>query len=68
MLVGKTLVGKSTVWNLLKNTLKSLKNDKPNKYNNVQIEVLNPKSVTNMELFGWMDMISMEWNEGVLSS
>jgi len=27
MLVGKTLVGKSTVWNLLKNTLKNLKND-----------------------------------------
>jgi len=30
--------------------------------------VLNPKSVTNMELFGWMDMVSMEWNEGVLSA
>lgn len=68
MLVGKTLVGKSTIWNLLKNTLKSLKLDRPEKYNNVITETLNPKSVTNQELFGWVDMTSLEWNEGVLSS
>jgi dynein heavy chain len=29
---------------------------------------LNPKSITINDLFGWMDINSMEWTEGVLSS
>lgn len=69
MVVGATLSGKSTVWQLLARTLKRLKNEKgEDKYRSVQYEVLNPKAVTMNELFGYVDEMTMEWNEGVLSS
>lgn len=34
----------------------------------VRVEVLNPKTVTMNELFGYVDHTTLEWNEGVLSS
>lgn len=34
----------------------------------VRTEVLNPKTVTLNELFGYVDHSTLEWNEGVLSS
>lgn len=69
MLVGSTLSGKSTVWQLLARTLKRLKVEQgEEKYKSVQYEVLNPKAVTMNELFGYVDDNTMEWNEGVLSS
>ena len=68
MLVGETLSGKTTVWQLLARTLRQLKIEKGGHYQNVQIEMLNPKSVDINELFGYVDTNTMEWNEGVLSS
>lgn len=38
------------------------------KYPKVRLEVLNPKSVTINELFGYVNTSTLEWNEGVLSS
>jgi dynein heavy chain len=38
------------------------------KYPQVKLEILNPKSVTLNELFGFVDYNTMEWNDGVLSS
>jgi len=32
------------------------------------VEVINPKTVTLNELFGFVDHSTLEWNEGVLSS
>lgn len=29
---------------------------------------MNPKSVTDKELFGWVDPMTNEWNDGVLST
>ena len=67
MLVGKTLSGKSTSWKVLKAALNSLnKAKKP--YPFVRHEVLNPKSITINDLFGSMDLATMEWTDGVLSS
>lgn len=40
----------------------------PNKYPKVKLEILNPKSVSINELFGFVNNMTMEWNEGVLSS
>jgi len=69
MLVGSTLSGKSTVWQLLARTLKRLKQEKgEDKFKSVSYEVLNPMSVTINELFGYIDPNTAEWNEGVLSS
>lgn len=67
MLVGKTLAGKSTCWKVLKSALNTLnKQKKP--YPFVRFEVLNPKSITINDLFGAMDLATMEWTDGVLSS
>ena len=40
----------------------------PNKFPCVKVEVLNPKAVNIDELFGYVDIATMEWNEGLLSS
>lgn len=40
----------------------------PLKFPKVKLEILNPKSVTINELFGYVNPQTMEWNEGVLSS
>lgn len=45
----------------------ALNEREPSKYPRVKIEVLNPKSVTINELFGFVNA-TMEWNDGVLSS
>lgn len=68
MLVGKTLSGKSTCWKVLKASLNSLHKQKPNEHPLVKHEVLNPKSITINDLYGVMDLNSMEWSDGVLSS
>jgi len=43
-------------------------NEKDGKFAKVRTEILNPKSVTINELFGFVDPNTMEWNDGVLSS
>ena len=43
---------------------------KPNQteYVPVKYEILNPKAITLNEMYGFVDMATGEWNEGVLSS
>jgi dynein heavy chain len=67
MLVGKSLSGKTTCWKVLKQSLNTLSKD--NKaYPVVKHEALNPKAITINDLFGYMDINTMEWTDGVLSS
>ena len=67
MLVGRTLAGKSTSWKLLKASLNALAKTNKN-FVHVRHEVLNPKSITINDLFGFMDIQTMEWTDGVLSA
>ena len=68
MLVGQALTGKSTCWKMLQKTLNSLKKKDSKRYPGVKLEILNPKSVSLDELFGWVDLKTLEWNDGVLST
>lgn len=68
MLVGESLSGKSVCWKILQKALCALNERDPVKYPKVRLEILNPKSVTINELFGYVNPQTMEWNEGVLSS
>ena len=68
MLVGGSLSGKSTTWKILQKAMNSLNKENPTKFPFVKVEILNPKAVTILELFGSVDQNTMEWNEGVLSS
>lgn len=68
MLVGQALVGKSTCWKVLQKSMNTLNKADPKKYPGVKLEILNPKSITMKELFGWVDKKTLEWNNGVLST
>lgn len=48
--------------------MNSLNKTDPKRYPSAKLEVLNPKSITMNELFGWVDYQTTEWNDGVLSS
>ena len=66
MLVGQTLSGKTTCYKTLTSALKEciLLGDKEERQANYYI--INPKSVTLSQLYGYSDPISKEWTEGVL--
>lgn len=68
MIVGSALSGKSTCWKILQKSMNALNKFDQKKYPQVKLEILNPKSVTLNELFGFVDYNTMEWNDGVLSS
>ena len=68
MIVGSALSGKSTCWKILQKTMNTLYKIDSKKYPKVMTEVLNPKSITLNELYGWADRSTMEWNGGVLST
>lgn len=60
-IVGNSGSGKSQIWKTLHRTYK-------NQDQNIVINDLNPKSVTNDELFGTMNVTIQEWKDGLLSS
>ena len=68
MLVGRTLSGKSTTWKMLSAASTSLAKEKVEGYLKVNVESINPKSITMNELYGAYDLQTMEWADGVLSS
>lgn len=65
MLVGDAMSGKSTAYKVLAQTLNSLAMDGDEL--KVNYVVINPKSLTINQLYGYSDPISQEWTEGILS-
>ncbi|XP_068083916.1 dynein axonemal heavy chain 6 [Anabrus simplex] len=68
MLVGPTGGGKSTVIQILKNALTELHKQEVEGpyYRPVVTYILNPKSVTLGELYGEVNLFTMEWRDGLL--
>ena len=66
MLVGESMAGKSTVIKTLAQVLTAM-----NEFGEDELKVnyciINPKSITINQLFGYSDPISQEWFEGILS-
>ena len=48
--------------------MNTLSKTDPKKFPAVKFEFLNPKSISLNELFGWVDLSTLEWNDGVLST
>ena len=67
MIVGQALSGKSTAWKTLKEAVKDLAQKGTPGFNKVKVRILNPKSITVKEIYGWYDT-SGEWHDGILSS
>ncbi|XP_062985188.1 dynein axonemal heavy chain 6 [Elgaria multicarinata webbii] len=69
MLVGPTGGGKTTVYQILADTLGSLHKageDNPF-YQPVKTYVLNPKSITMGELYGEVNNLTLEWKDGLMA-
>lgn len=66
MLVGKALSGKSSVIRTLGRVISSLKGIDP-MGENVERYYINPKSITLGQLYGFNDLDSGEWTDGVLA-
>ena len=70
MIVGPTGGGKTTCYEVLADSMTTLrreKNSKDVRYQAVRKEVLNPKSITMGELYGEVNPISQEWRDGLAS-
>ena len=67
MLVGQSCSGKSTAWIVLQDAMKALNKSGVAGYENVRQYVINPKSLTDNELYGSYDLATGEWLDGVLS-
>ncbi|DBA04478.1 TPA: LOW QUALITY PROTEIN: hypothetical protein N0F65_010074 [Lagenidium giganteum] len=69
MVVGMPFSGKTCSWRVLADVLAHLHQTFPNdsRYTEVQVAVINPKSVTMGQLYGQFDAVSHEWNDGVLA-
>ncbi|XP_028284655.1 dynein heavy chain 6, axonemal [Parambassis ranga] len=71
MLVGPTGGGKTTVYTILADTLETLHclghQDTNPFYQPVKTFVLNPKSVSMGELYGEVNTLTLEWNDGLMA-
>ncbi len=65
MVVGKSFSGKSRVLQVLGKAISHIKDDP--KFVNVLPYYVNPKSITQDQLYGKFDMDSGEWSDGVLA-
>jgi dynein heavy chain len=70
MVVGVTMTGKSTIFDIMAQALKKLKDDgvpHPLRwFENVVVNRLNPKSITMNELYGNFDLMTNEWTDGLV--
>lgn len=67
MLVGDSFTGKTTCYKVLADAINGLKAHRAAYANiNVDIHIINPKSVTIEELYGFTDA-SLNWTDGILS-
>ena len=69
MLVGKTLSGKTKCWEVLHEAMNSLAKEKKGLGIPVRYEIINPKSISINEIFGFFDDGNPpQWHEGILST
>ncbi|XP_005185418.2 dynein axonemal heavy chain 12 [Musca domestica] len=70
MLVGDPMAGKSKTLEILAKILSALKLKAPDKspyYQQVQMGIMNPKSITMNQLYGSFDPVSYEWTDGLVA-
>ena len=70
MIVGLTGSGKTSCYEVLAESISSLRKEKNSpdmRYQTVRREVLNPKSISMGELYGEVNPISQEWRDGLAS-
>ena len=68
MLVGVTGTGKSTCAHILAKALTQLNKEGSENYYHklVSLNTLNPKAITMNELFGYVNVMTNEWTDGIV--
>ena len=61
MLVGASFSGKSTAWKVLKDSHALLKQQEVAGFEKVKTFIINPKSLSDAELYGQYDLATGEW-------
>ena len=67
MLVGQALSGKSMVMETLSEGMNLLNSEGHKEYEKVQYQVINPKAVTQTQLYGHYEPTSLEWKDGIIT-
>lgn len=67
MLVGNSLGGKTTAWQVLQRAMTRLKQENVEGFEAVKTFVINPKAVPSANLYGEYDLQTFEWTDGVLA-
>jgi dynein heavy chain, axonemal len=70
MIVGDSMGGKTTAYQLLAEVLKEVKNDPTStaKEFAVNYRIINPKAISMAQLYGCFDPITHEWSDGVIAT
>lgn len=68
IIVGKSMSGKTTAWQILAETLRDIKSNADASITeyDVMYRIINPKSISMDQLYGHIDSVTREWSEGVV--
>jgi dynein heavy chain len=67
MIVGPTGGGKSSNYRVLQHAMTLLARQEQERFEKVHVDVMNPKSITLGQLYGFVDPQTTEWVDGVLA-
>lgn len=69
IIVGETMSGKSTMWQILAEALHNIKLSTKAlniTEHDVIYRIINPKSISTNQLYGYVDPLTQEWHQGVV--